>query len=89
MNVRSWLNKSVGDVTDTHCNSDVEPPSGGRTLGEGLFVQQRGVQDVHGDAEGARQPELLAQPRQTPGSKETPLANLLSLQVIFYCMFLI
>ena len=58
----------------------MEPLSGGRPLGE-VFVQQRRVQDVHGDAEGARQPELLAQPRQTPDTKETPLADLLAHQV--------
>ena len=59
-----------------------KPLSGGRPLGE-VFVQQRRVQDVHGDAEGPRQPELLAQPRQTPDTKETPLADLLALQVTF------
>ena len=41
-------------------------------------MQQRGVQDVHGDAEGPRQPELLSQPRQAPDTQEAPLANLLT-----------
>ena len=60
-------------------DGDSRSLAGGRPLGE-VIVQQRGVQDVHGDAAGPRQPELLAQPRQAPDSQEAPLTNLITLK---------
>ena len=50
-------------------------------------MQQRGVQDVHGDAAGPRQPELLAQPRQAPDTQEAPLTDLLTLKATYKFKF--
>ena len=70
-----------GVITD-QLAADGEPLSGGGgPLGE-IFVQQRRVQDVHRDAEGARQPELLPQPRAEPDPQEAPLADLVAFEVI-------